>query len=57
MLWDDNPALTGRPGVVTVPMYDRLGPTEAAALRDFLDKMAPAPALSARAASFLSDAR
>ena len=44
-LWDDNPALAGRPGVVTVPRYDRLGPAERAALAEFLERRLPADRL------------
>jgi hypothetical protein len=44
-LWDDNPRLAGRPGVVTVPRYDRLGPAERGALEAYLAQRLPAERL------------
>jgi hypothetical protein len=56
-LYDDNPGLAGRPRVITVPRYDRLGPAERAALAEYLDERLPLDQLTGPAAAFLADAR
>ena len=56
-LYDDNPGLAGRPGVITVPRYDKLGPEERAALAEYLAARLPLEKLAGPAASFLADAR
>ncbi len=52
-LWDDNPALRGRPRVTTVPAFDRLPSDQHARLSAFLARHLPQDRLPADLADFL----
>ena len=55
-LWDDNPSLVGRPGVVPVPAYVELDRARRDKLASFLDEMLPACELDDDLLDFMASA-
>jgi hypothetical protein len=55
-LWDDNPSLVGRVGVVPIPPYVELDRTAHARLADFLERNLPASSLDDDLLDFMASA-